>query len=253
MGDPRRPWQDDGHDNDPDETPPRHFAPPGGHLAWRGRRPQRGDARPPGDLDDSYDDACDEHDDSYDDLGGAGYDDPGVPWRWSPRALFADLAWRYRSAPLWARVTADVTAASLVLVLIVGVSLALRQDGAPPPAAADRPAITAAVATTTTTRPATAGTTGTPKDPPATTTTTTTITTAPPTTTATTAPPTTTTMVRSTTTTAPTTTTEAVSFRNCTEARAAGALPLREGDPGYGRHLDRDGDGLACEWDDRWR
>jgi len=36
-------------------------------------------------------------------------------------------------------------------------------------------------------------------------------------------------------------------FRSCAEAKAAGAAPLRSGDPGYGRHLDRDGDGIACE------
>ena len=36
-------------------------------------------------------------------------------------------------------------------------------------------------------------------------------------------------------------------FRNCTEARAAGAAPVRRGDPGYGPHLDRDGDGIGCE------
>ena len=37
------------------------------------------------------------------------------------------------------------------------------------------------------------------------------------------------------------------SFRNCTAARAAGVAPVRVGDPGYGRHLDRDGDGIGCE------
>lgn len=37
------------------------------------------------------------------------------------------------------------------------------------------------------------------------------------------------------------------SYRNCTEARAAGAAPLNRGEPGYGAHLDRDGDGIACE------
>lgn len=37
------------------------------------------------------------------------------------------------------------------------------------------------------------------------------------------------------------------SFANCSAARAAGAAPVREGDPGYGRHLDRDGDGVGCE------
>ena len=36
-------------------------------------------------------------------------------------------------------------------------------------------------------------------------------------------------------------------FRNCSAARAAGAAPVRRGDPGYGRHLDRDGDGVGCE------
>lgn len=30
-------------------------------------------------------------------------------------------------------------------------------------------------------------------------------------------------------------------------ARAAGAAPIRIGEPGYGPHLDRDGDGIACE------
>ena len=37
------------------------------------------------------------------------------------------------------------------------------------------------------------------------------------------------------------------SYRSCAAARAAGAAPVRVGDPGYGRHLDRDGDGIGCE------
>lgn len=37
------------------------------------------------------------------------------------------------------------------------------------------------------------------------------------------------------------------SFANCAAARAAGAAPVRRGDPGYGRHLDRDNDGVGCE------
>jgi len=37
------------------------------------------------------------------------------------------------------------------------------------------------------------------------------------------------------------------SFRNCSEARAAGAAPVMEGDPGYAPRLDRDGDGVGCE------
>ena len=36
-------------------------------------------------------------------------------------------------------------------------------------------------------------------------------------------------------------------FKNCDAARAAGAAPVRAGDPGYAGHLDRDGDGIGCE------
>ena len=36
-------------------------------------------------------------------------------------------------------------------------------------------------------------------------------------------------------------------FANCARARAAGAAPLYRGEPGYGPHLDGDGDGVACE------
>ena len=39
----------------------------------------------------------------------------------------------------------------------------------------------------------------------------------------------------------------AVYYANCAAARAAGAAPVRRGDPGYARHLDRDGDGVGCE------
>ncbi|MCW2706151.1 MAG: uncharacterized protein JWQ37_4146 [Blastococcus sp.] len=38
-----------------------------------------------------------------------------------------------------------------------------------------------------------------------------------------------------------------VYYANCTAARAAGAAPVLVGQPGYGRHLDRDGDGIGCE------
>lgn len=38
-----------------------------------------------------------------------------------------------------------------------------------------------------------------------------------------------------------------VYYKNCSQARAAGAAPIRRGEPGYGSHLDRDGDGIACE------
>lgn len=36
-------------------------------------------------------------------------------------------------------------------------------------------------------------------------------------------------------------------FANCAEARAAGAAPVRRGQPGYAPKLDRDGDGVGCE------
>lgn len=249
MGDPRGPWQDYGHDNDPEDGRPHHLAPRGGLPGPAGRGGHAGDALHA----DGYAHETYYAGDDYDaGPAGAGHGEAGAR-PWSPRALAADVAWRYRSAPLWARVTADITAATLVLALIAGASLALRRDGVPPPAAADRAATrTALVTTTTTAPPSTTVTTGAPKERPTTTTST-----AAPTTTTTTEAPTTTTTTRtrpSTTPTQPTTTTtEAVSFRNCSEARAAGALPLREGDPGYGPHLDRDGDGRACEWNDRWR
>jgi len=38
-----------------------------------------------------------------------------------------------------------------------------------------------------------------------------------------------------------------VYYENCSAVRAAGADPVRVGDPGYARHLDRDGDGVGCE------
>ncbi|MFI8824398.1 excalibur calcium-binding domain-containing protein [Streptomyces sp. NPDC053431] len=36
-------------------------------------------------------------------------------------------------------------------------------------------------------------------------------------------------------------------YEDCDEARAAGAAPIHRGEPGYAPHLDRDGDGVACE------
>jgi len=38
-----------------------------------------------------------------------------------------------------------------------------------------------------------------------------------------------------------------VYYKNCAEARAAGAAPLHRGEPGYRPGLDADGDGVACE------
>ncbi len=40
---------------------------------------------------------------------------------------------------------------------------------------------------------------------------------------------------------------EPSAFRNCAAARAAGADPVYAGEPGFGAHLDRDGDGIGCE------
>jgi hypothetical protein len=36
-------------------------------------------------------------------------------------------------------------------------------------------------------------------------------------------------------------------YKNCGQARKAGAAPLLATDPGYSPRLDRDGDGVACE------
>ncbi|MTB64391.1 calcium-binding protein [Streptococcus sp. zg-86] len=41
--------------------------------------------------------------------------------------------------------------------------------------------------------------------------------------------------------------TETPYYPNCKAVRAAGKAPLYRGQPGYGPHLDRDGDGTACE------
>ncbi len=38
-----------------------------------------------------------------------------------------------------------------------------------------------------------------------------------------------------------------VYYKNCSEARAAGAAPIKQGEPGYRPALDRDNDGVACE------
>ena len=39
----------------------------------------------------------------------------------------------------------------------------------------------------------------------------------------------------------------AFEYKNCTEARDAGAAPVYRGEYGYGQHLDRDNDGIGCE------
>lgn len=58
---------------------------------------------------------------------------------------------------------------------------------------------------------------------------------------------------QNTKTTNPSTTTKTtnkstnVTYKNCSEVRAAGKAPLYKGDPGYSTKLDRDKDGVACE------
>jgi hypothetical protein len=179
----------------------------------------------------------------------------------SLRGAVGALSWRYRSAPLWVRVSLDVGAAVLVLVLLVGGALALRGQGGPDRAdgAATSgpgdgaggtvpPLSTVPVATSTTT-------TTPPTTPPTTTARATTPTTVAPTTTAATTPPTTSRRGPPTTTTPTSTSTtppQEVHYRNCLEALRAGALPLFEGDPGYSRRLDDDGDGQACEIGEGW-
>ena len=41
---------------------------------------------------------------------------------------------------------------------------------------------------------------------------------------------------------------ESTYFPNCKKAKESGAAPLHRGDPGYREELDRDGDGIACEF-----
>jgi hypothetical protein len=47
--------------------------------------------------------------------------------------------------------------------------------------------------------------------------------------------------------TPPTTAGSSVYYSNCADARAHGAAPIYQGQPGYRPGLDRDGDGIACE------
>ncbi|MFE3113652.1 excalibur calcium-binding domain-containing protein [Kitasatospora indigofera] len=40
-------------------------------------------------------------------------------------------------------------------------------------------------------------------------------------------------------------------FQNGAAVRAAGLAPIHKDDPGYGTHLDRDGEGVGCGWHQR--
>ncbi|MET9325757.1 excalibur calcium-binding domain-containing protein [Tsukamurella sp. NPDC003166] len=50
-----------------------------------------------------------------------------------------------------------------------------------------------------------------------------------------------------TVTTEPTNDSPSAYYKNCDAAKAAGAAPMRRGEPGYRPGLDRDGDGIACD------
>jgi hypothetical protein len=214
---------------------------------------------------DGYGDAS--YDDGYGDAGHGDQGGGGGPYEVAherPRAAIGDsmrgafggLAWRYRSAPFRARVTVEVSAAVLVLALLLGASLALRAQGGPDQAES-------ATGDATTSTSGGAGGVGGPlptgSDALAPTSSTTTATTQPatsaPTTTRTTVAPTTATTAAPPTTAGPPATTTTTGsppgephYRNCLDAWRDGALPLFEGEPGYSRRLDDDGDGQACEF-----
>ncbi|WP_182813080.1 excalibur calcium-binding domain-containing protein [Bacillus sp. ME78] len=38
-----------------------------------------------------------------------------------------------------------------------------------------------------------------------------------------------------------------VVYENCTQVKKAGKAPIKQGDPGYSKKLDKDGDGIACD------
>ena len=40
---------------------------------------------------------------------------------------------------------------------------------------------------------------------------------------------------------------QSVHYEGCNEVRRLGKAPLYRGQPGYGIHMDGDGDGIACE------
>ena len=205
----------------------------------------------------------------YGDGGDWGADDPGAvpprPLRWlddpdagggPPRhgrrhgpfrgAVDGVQSW-YRNSPLWLQVTTDIAGSLVVLGLVFGVPLALREEGRAEQAGAAGATTTTAPVTVTTTSTTVATTTTAP--PPAAPALTspalgrTTTTTAPPPTTVPPPPST-----DAPTTTEPPTTRPEPQYRTCVDAWRAGALPLERGDPGYSPHLDDDGDGRACEW-----
>jgi hypothetical protein len=181
----------------------------------------------------------------------------GAPGRRSLRTLVADGVWRYQSARLGTQVTIDVLAACLVMAVVVAGALLLDDDQGPSVRSAGpsttvvhRAATTTSTVAPTTAAPTTAAPTTTTLPPAPTTTRVPRTTTAPP---APTAPPATDAPAGpppSSPTTGPDED-PGRPYRDCMEAWLARALPLYAGEPGYSRQLDRDGDGEACEWDER--
>ncbi len=149
----------------------------------------------------------------------------------------------YRSWPRWARLGAPIAAGILALGLVGSIA------GGPEESAAGHLTEDSAErdAPTTTERPRSPATTAAPTTIPPTT--------APPTTAPpTTAPPATLppatvppTVLPQPVAPAPEPSAPSASYPNCSAAKAAGVTPLHVGDPGYAPHLDRDGDGVACE------
>ena len=162
-------------------------------------------------------------------------------------------AWvRFRGWPRWAQIVVGVFALVIVALPFTGA------DDDPPVTALSSGDVadelpfaeTTTVDATTTSEQATTSTTA----PPATTTTVATTAAPAPSTTAVRA------LVAPASTEAPTTSTApappptaapSAYYENCTAAWNAGAAPVRTSDPGYGSHLDRDGDGIGCENDPR--
>jgi hypothetical protein len=150
-------------------------------------------------------------------------------------ALASVQAW-----PRWARWTVGVVA----ILVLVGVIGSATEDGDQPISVVGdtQTTLTLPVATTVA-PPVTAPATTLPPTTQAPTTVTTPATTRPPATTAATAA----TAPATTAATTPATQPSNVYYANCAAVRAAGAAPIRRGEPGYAAHLDRDNDGVGCE------
>jgi cell division septation protein DedD len=182
-------------------------------------------------------------DDDYDDTYGAYSEDDD--WDDSrPRHRRAGWLATFASWPAWARVGTPAAAGLIVLAGLVAGGHLLGSHDDTPASATDRP-LPSVVSTTTTASTTTSSTT---TSTSTTTTTAPTTTSAAPTTAAPQPPPPPPPAARPTATAEP-----ELRYRNCEEAREAGATPLREGDPGYDPAFDLNGNGLACDGGDMRR